>query len=95
MKLAHLLTAASLTLAGIACTTPAPNPPGIEEQPKQDPTRNPAHMPTSSMPAPSDAVHDDPAAPTQDTDSMGTVRTPQYVDDSQPQGGTQPDVNAR
>jgi hypothetical protein len=77
-----LLTASVLALA-TACTTPAPEPPGIEEQPKSwHYDRNPAQLPTTSAPTDPMKMEDPATMPVQDPMSEGTVRTPRYVDEA-------------
>jgi hypothetical protein len=78
-----LLTASVLLLA-TACTRPAPEPPGIEDQPKGwHYDRNPAQLPTTSAPTDPTMAEDPATMPEQSPMGEGTVRTPKYVDDVQ------------
>jgi hypothetical protein len=61
-----------LVAACASCTRPSPDPPGVGEQPKQHPERNPATQPTA--PGPANAIS--PSASPENPDQLGTTRTP-------------------
>jgi hypothetical protein len=75
------LLAASVLALATACTKPAPEPPGIEDQPKSwHYDRNPAQLPTTSAPSDPMMVEDPATTPEQNPMGQGSVRTPNYVD---------------
>jgi hypothetical protein len=61
-----------LVLVCASCTRPAPDPPGIGEQPEQHPERSLATQPTRPGPAGSTPPSQSPDNP----DQLGTTRTP-------------------
>jgi hypothetical protein len=64
--------AAAFALSLFACTRPPADPPGVGEQPRQHPERNPADQPTVPPEANSIGAAESPDNP----DSPGTTRTP-------------------
>jgi hypothetical protein len=68
----HYLLTSMLVLAAAACTRPAPEPPGVGEQPEQHPERNPGTMPTR----PDWADSAPPSESADNPDQLGTTRTP-------------------
>jgi hypothetical protein len=68
----HLLVTATIILAGVACTRPSPDAPGVGEQPELHPERSPATQPTR----PDSADGAPPSESADNPDQLGTTRTP-------------------
>jgi hypothetical protein len=82
MRIMKTLMTASVLALATACTKPAPNPPGVEDQPDTyHYERNPAQLPTTSAPTDPRMAEDPATMPEQSPMGEGSVRTPKYVDD--------------